>query len=95
MIYGCYNGALIVYLMEIMPEEVRTSCFSMAYSCATIIGGTTPAAVTALIHVTGNGAMPGAYVAMAAVVALVAVLIPVRVPASAALTDVTPDAAVS
>jgi MFS family permease len=75
VIYGWYNGALIAYLTEVVPDQVRTACFSMAYSSATIVGGTTPAVVTALIHFTGNGAMPGAYMAMAAAVALVSVLI--------------------
>jgi metabolite-proton symporter len=72
-IYGCYNGAMIVYLTEIMPEDVRTSGFSMAYSLATIVGGMTPAICTALIERTGDGAMPGAWMALAAVAGLAAV----------------------
>lgn len=73
--YGCYNGALIVYLAEVVPDDVRTACFSMAYTCATVIGGTTPAVVTALIHATGNKAMPGAYVSVAGATALLSILI--------------------
>ena len=73
--YGCYNGALIVYLAEVLPDDVRTACFSMAYTCATVIGGTTPAVVTALIHATGNKAMPGAYVSISGATALLSILI--------------------
>ena len=42
-IYGCYNGAMVVYLTEVMPASVRTSGFSLAYSLATVLGGMTPA----------------------------------------------------
>src|SRR5258707_6396683 len=33
-IYGSYNGAMVVFLTEIMPLEVRTSGFALAYSLA-------------------------------------------------------------
>src|SRR3984893_13922093 len=43
-IYGSYNGAMVVFLTEIMPVEVRTSGFALAYSLATaVFGGFTPA----------------------------------------------------
>src|SRR5580658_1192592 len=75
-IYGSYNGAMVVFLTEIMPADVRTAGFSLAYSLATaIFGGFTPAISTYLIHVTGNRAMPGAWMSMAAVCGLGAVLI--------------------
>ncbi len=54
---------------------MRTAGFSLAYSLATTIGGSTPAIVTALIHATGNRAMPGAWLAVAAAIALIAILI--------------------
>ena len=74
-IYGSYNGALIVHLTEIMPADVKTVGFSLAYSLATaIFGGFTPAIVTWLIHFTGNRAMPGAWVAFAAAFGLAAAL---------------------
>jgi hypothetical protein len=54
-LYGSYNGAMVVYLTEIMPAEVRASGFSLAYSLATaIFGGFTPAICTYLIHFTNN-----------------------------------------
>ncbi len=72
-IYGSYNGAMVVYLTEIMPAEVRSAGFSLAYSLATaIFGGFTPAICAALIHATGNKAMPGVWLSAAAVLGLVA-----------------------
>ena len=49
-LYGSYNGAMVVFLTEIMPVSVRTSGFALAYSLATaIFGGFTPAISTYLI----------------------------------------------
>ncbi len=74
-LYAAYNGAMAVYLTEIMPVEIRTSGFSLAYSLATaIFGGFTPAICTYLIHVTGNRAMPGAWMSIAAVVGMAGAL---------------------
>ncbi len=74
-LYGSYNGAMVVTLTEIMPPEVRTTGFSLAYSLATaIFGGFTPAIVTWLIHETGNKAMPGVWVSFAALCGLIATL---------------------
>jgi MFS family permease len=75
-IYGSYNGAMVVFLTEIMPVSVRTSGFALAYSLATaIFGGFTPAISTYLIHVTGNRAVPGLWLSFAAVCGLVASLL--------------------
>jgi MFS family permease len=72
-IFGSYNGAMVVFLTEIMPPEVRTSGFSLAYSLATaIFGGFTPAISTYLIHLTGNRAVPGLWLSFAAACGLVA-----------------------
>jgi MFS family permease len=70
-IYAGYNGAMVVHLTEIVPVAVRTAGFSLAYSLATTIGGSTPAIVTYLIHETGNRAMPGAWLSVAALIAFV------------------------
>lgn len=76
VIFGGYNGAMVVYLTEIMPVNVRTSGFSLAYSLATgIFGGFTPAVSTYLIHTTGNRAMPGAWLAMAGAMGLFATVL--------------------
>ena len=77
-LYGGYNGAMVVHLTEIMPLEVRTAGFSLAYSLATTVGGFTPAIATWLIHATGNRAMPGAWLSAAAACGLVAALLPSR-----------------
>ncbi len=73
-LFAGYNGAMVVYLTEIVPVSVRTAGFSVAYSLATTIGGSTPAIVTLLIHTTGNRAMPGAWLSVGAAVALIATL---------------------
>jgi len=77
-VYGGYNGAMVVFLTEIMPLDVRTAGFSLAYSLATTVGGFTPAIATWLIHVTGNRAMPGAWLSAAAACGLAAALVPTR-----------------
>ena len=74
-IYGVYNGAMVVHLTEIMPASVKGTGFSMAYSLATAFGGFTPFIATYLIQVTGNKAMPGVWLSVAAIVGLVAVLL--------------------
>jgi MFS family permease len=72
-IYASYNGAMVVTLTEIMPVEVRTSGFSLAYSLATaLLGGFTPALCTYLIHITGNRAAPGLWMSFAALLGLIA-----------------------
>jgi MFS transporter, MHS family, citrate/tricarballylate:H+ symporter len=75
-IYGSYNGAMVVFLTEIMPINVRTSGFALAYSLATaIFGGFTPALSTYLIHLTGNRAVPGLWLSFAAACGFLAALL--------------------
>ncbi|CAO95498.1 MFS transporter [Erwinia tasmaniensis] len=75
-LYGSYNGAMVVYLAEVMPAEVRATGFSLAYSLATaLFGGFTPAVCSYLIHVTGDKAMPGVWLSFAAVCGLIGTLI--------------------
>jgi hypothetical protein len=75
-IYGSYNGAMVVFLTEIMPVSVRTTGFALAYSMATaIFGGFTPAISTYSIHVTSNPAIPGLWLSFAAACGLVASLL--------------------
>ncbi len=67
---------MVVFLTEVIPAQVRASGFSLAYSLATaIFGGFTPAVCTALIHATGNHAMPGVWLSAAAACGLVAALV--------------------
>jgi metabolite-proton symporter len=73
--FGMYNGAMIPHLAEIMPPEIRTSGFSLAFSLATaIFGGFTPFVCTYLIHETGNRAMPALWLSFAALCGFAAAL---------------------
>jgi len=75
-IFGSYNGAMVVFLTEIMPIDVRTSGFSLSYSLATaVFGGFTPAISTYLIHLTGNRAIPGLWLSFAAACGLLAAIL--------------------
>jgi MFS family permease len=78
-LYASYNGAMVVFLTEIMPVEVRTTGFALAYSLATsLFGGFTPAISTGLIHLTHNRAIPGLWVSFAAACSLTATLLAAR-----------------
>lgn len=72
-LFASYNGAMAVFLTEIMPANGRTAGFSFAHSCGTaIFGGFTPAISTYLIHATGNRAIPGLWLSFAAACGLIA-----------------------
>jgi MFS transporter, MHS family, citrate/tricarballylate:H+ symporter len=74
-LFGSYNGSMVVFLTEIMPVSVRTSGFALAYSLATaLFGGFTPALSTYLIHITGNRAVPGLWLSIAAACGLAGAL---------------------
>jgi MHS family citrate/tricarballylate:H+ symporter-like MFS transporter len=78
-LYGSYNGACIVALTEIIPVQVRTTGFSLAYSLATaLFGGMTPLLSTWLIEVTGDKAAPGYWMAGAGAISLVATFLVYR-----------------
>lgn len=73
--FGLYNGALIPLLSEIMPQEIRTTAFSLAFVSATaIFGGFTPAICTWLIDRTGNSAAPALWLSFAAAISFAAAL---------------------
>lgn len=75
-LYASYNGAMVVYLTEVMPAEVRATGFSLAYSLATaLFGGFTPAISSYLIHVTGDKAMVGVWLSFAAACGLAGTLL--------------------
>ena len=72
-LYASYNGATIVALTEIIPIQIRTTGFSLAYSLATaLFGGFTPLVSTWLIETTGDKASPGYWMAMAGGMGLIA-----------------------
>jgi MHS family citrate/tricarballylate:H+ symporter-like MFS transporter len=75
-LYGSYNGAMVVALTEIVPVEVRTAGFSLAYALATaLFGGFTPLVSTWLIEATGNKAAPGMWMAFAGACGLIATVV--------------------
>ncbi len=51
---------------------MRTSGFSFAYSSATVVGGFTPAMSALLIHETGDRAMAGTWLMLAALCGIIA-----------------------
>jgi len=80
-LFGVYNGAMVPFLTEIMPSEVRTAAFSLAYSLATaVFGGFTPAICTYLIEHTGNKASPAVWLSIASLVSLSGVVLSKGVP---------------
>ena len=81
-LYACYNGAMVVALTEIIPASVRTAGFSLAYSLATTIGGSSLAVSTWLIKSTGDKAAPGIWMSCAAACGLVATLALYRRPSA-------------
>ena len=71
LLYGGYNGAMIVALTEVVPSEVRTVGFSLAYSLATaLFGGFTPAISTWLIDLLHDKAAPALWMSFSAVCGL-------------------------
>jgi MHS family citrate/tricarballylate:H+ symporter-like MFS transporter len=90
---------MVVFLTEIMPVDFRTAGFSLAYSLAAgIFGGFTPAVSTYLIQVTGNRAIPGVWLSLAAACGLAAAMIArpqsAEVPGYAVQASETPTASV-
>ncbi|WP_375463646.1 MFS transporter [uncultured Methylobacterium sp.] len=72
-LYGSYNGAMVVALTEVVPVEVRTAGFSLAYALATaLFGGMTPLVSTWLIQATGDRAAPGLWMSLGGACGLVA-----------------------
>jgi MHS family citrate/tricarballylate:H+ symporter-like MFS transporter len=55
--YGLYNGAMVAALTEVVPADIRASCFALAYSLATALFGTsTPIVSKMLIRNFGDSA---------------------------------------
>jgi len=74
IIYAWYNGAMVVALTEVVPADVRTAGFSLAYSLATTLGGSSLLISTWLIQHTGDKASPGYWMAFAGLCGLLATL---------------------
>ncbi len=75
ILYAMYAGALVPFVVEIMPAKVRSSGYAIILSFANGIFGTfTPFIVTALIRMTDNRASPALWLSAAAAVSLIAAL---------------------
>ena len=72
---------MTVALTEIVPASVRTAGFSLAYSLATTLGGSSLLISTWLIRHTGDKAAPGYWMSFAALCGLIATLALYRRPA--------------
>ncbi len=73
--YGLYNGAMVAALTEVVPPQVRASCFALAYSLAAALFGTsTPLLSKRLIELTGSRAMPAFWLMLAAAASIGAAL---------------------
>jgi len=73
--FGVYSGTMLGALVEVVPQHVRTTCFSMAFALAAGLFGTfTPFAATWLIEHTGNKAAPAFWLMCAAVLGIFAAL---------------------
>ena len=76
MFFGVYNGAMVAALSEEVPKQVRTTCFSLAFSLAVALFGTfTPLISTWLIDQTKDRASPGYWLMAAAASGLIATMI--------------------
>jgi len=74
-LYGSYNGAMVVALTEVVPDDLRTAGFSLAYSLATaLFGGFTPLISTWLIEHTSDKAAPGLWMGFGGACGLFATL---------------------
>jgi MHS family citrate/tricarballylate:H+ symporter-like MFS transporter len=69
--YGLYNGAMVAALTEVVPPQVRASCFALAYSLAAALFGTaTPFLSKLLIAETGHRAAPAFWLMLAALASI-------------------------
>ena len=73
--YGVYNGAMVAALTEVVPPQVRASCFALAYSLAAALFGTsTPLISRTIIGQTGDHAAPAFWLMLAAAASILAAL---------------------
>ena len=71
--YGLYNGAMVAALTELVPPQVRASCFALAYSLAAALFGTaTPWLSKQIIRHTDSSAAPAFWLMAAATASLIA-----------------------
>jgi MHS family citrate/tricarballylate:H+ symporter-like MFS transporter len=73
--FGLYNGAMVAALTEVVPPQVRASCFALAYSLAVaLFGASTPFVSKLLIRSTHSDVAPAFWLMFAAVCSIAAAL---------------------
>jgi MFS transporter, MHS family, proline/betaine transporter len=73
---ACYMGMISVLMASLFPTGSRTLGLSLSYNIAVVVGGAfAPLIFTLLIAKTGLAAAPGAYMAFAALLSLLSLLI--------------------
>ena len=81
-----FQGPLLAITLDLIPVAVRYSLGSLSYSLGySIFGGTAPIVAIYLITKTSNVAIPGLYLAMGAVVAVVILLTTKKLPSLLAM----------
>jgi MHS family proline/betaine transporter-like MFS transporter len=84
---GCIQGNTAVAIADLIPARLRFSGLGIGYNITlALFGGTAPLVATWLIKATGSLAAPGIYLAVVAVVTLIAVAT-IQVPRRAAGND--------
>lgn len=75
-LYASYNGAMVVALTEVVPPAVRTAGFSLAYSLAAALFGTsTPLVSTWLQELTSDKAALGMWMGFGGACGVIATLV--------------------
>ncbi|MBR1271779.1 MFS transporter [Bradyrhizobium sp. AUGA SZCCT0222] len=89
--FGIYSGTMLGALVEVVPANVRTTCFSLAFALAAGLFGTfTPFASTWLIGHTGDKASPAYWLMCAAALGIIAALAIYRDGETIATRDAVP-----
>jgi MFS family permease len=73
--YACYSSVQVAAMVELVPAHARTVGYAFAQAiAAAVLGGFTPAICTWLNHVFNSNAMVGVWLAVSALISLVAAL---------------------
>ncbi len=73
--YAAYSSVQVATMVELVPADTRTSGYAFAQAAsAAIFGGFTPAILAFLVHRFNNNAMVGAWLAVSALIGLIAAL---------------------
>src|SRR5699024_9408247 len=76
VLIASFNGPAVVTLVELFPADVRYSSFSIGYNLTiSLFGGTAPLISTYLVKATGFNMAPLFYIAFAAIVSTITLLI--------------------